>query len=65
MRLLRLQVEVVQDVQQMVPVLHEEDVGLVHHQQFDGGQEVVVAVLLALGPHQHAQPEGRRYDYVR
>ena len=32
----------------MVPVLHEEDLRLVHDQDLDGIEEVVVAILLSV-----------------
>ena len=32
--------------QEMVPVLHEEHITLVHYQQLNGGQEIIVSRLL-------------------
>ena len=49
----------------MLPVLHEEDVCLVDHQQLHGGEEVKVPLALALGAQQGAQAQRRGDDDVR
>ena len=48
----------------MLPVLHEEDVCLVDHQQLYGGQEVHVSLALSLCPQHGAQAQRRRNDDV-
>lgn len=38
----------VEDVGEVVKVLHEEGGGLVHDEDFDGGEEVEIAVFVAV-----------------
>ena len=37
-----LEVQMLKDVVQMIPILHHKDIALIHDQNFDGSQEVVV-----------------------
>lgn len=60
-----MQIFIVCSHQDVFPVLHEEDVGLVQHQQLDGGQEVKVPLLLTVRSQHRAETERRRHDDVR
>lgn len=42
---LRRLVESVKDELEVVPVLHEQHVRVVHDRDLDGGQEIIVAIL--------------------
>ena len=55
----------------MLPVLHQEDVRLVHDEQLDAGEEIAVTspplltiLPLNLIPYHQLQPKGRGYDDV-
>ena len=62
----RLQVHVVHEMGDMIPVLHGEDIHLVHDQHLDAGQEVKVPILLLIlgAADDHAEPERRGDDHV-
>lgn len=50
--------------QDMFPVLHEEDICLVHHQQLDGGEEVKVSLAFSFCSQHCAEAQWRRDDDV-
>lgn len=43
----RLQMQILEDADHMLPVLHHEHIGVVNDENLDGRQEIMVAVLLA------------------
>lgn len=54
-----------QGVLDVLPVLHEEGVGLVDDDELDRAEEVVVhGLLVLLGPDGHTQAQGARQDHV-
>ena len=46
--LARLEVQMLEDVQDVIPVLHEERIGLVYYGDLNRGEEVVVLLFLAV-----------------
>ena len=46
----RLKMQMLEDVVEMIPILHREDVALIHYQYFDRGQEVVIRLGVTLAP---------------
>lgn len=51
--------------QDVLPVLHEEDLCLVQHQQLDGGEEVKVPLSFSFCTQHCAEAQRRRNDDVR
>lgn len=47
-RFFGLEVEVLEDVGDVVPDLHEESIGMVHKNDFNGGEEVMVSLFLTV-----------------
>ena len=45
-----LEVQVLEDVIQMIPILHHKDVALIHDQNLNGRQKVVVRLGITFAP---------------
>jgi hypothetical protein len=45
---LRLEVEVLEDVGDVVPNLHEESIGMIDKDDFNGGEEVMISLFLTV-----------------
>lgn len=50
--------------QEVFPVLHEEDICLVHHQYLNGGEKIEVSLFLSLCSQQCTEAQRRRNDDV-
>lgn len=65
MGILRYQIQVLEYMLHMVPILHQQCVCLVNYNQFDRRKEVVISLLVVFIPNHHPQSERRRKYNVR